>query len=183
MAILYVVAQFTGAFMGYGLLIILTPTTVLQSSGPSFCTTKPMELVTSPQALCIEFLATGTLIWFCCGIWDPRNQKHQDSVPLRFALAIAGLVSASVRFMPNIVFVVLQFSLCIHWIGFHFFQANFTGGSTCRSSTYMRDHFIIVFILTKFVKLFNRPESSALHGTSPMDWRFWIALGKYNLHF
>lgn len=79
--------------------MVTPPTILLQSSGSSFCVTKPMELVTIPQALCIEFIATGTLIWFCCAIWDPRNAKNQDSVALRFALAIAGIVSASVRFI------------------------------------------------------------------------------------
>lgn len=110
MAILYVMAQFIGAFMGYGLLIILTPSIVLQSSGPSFCVTKPMELVTIPQALCMEFIATGTLIWFCCSIWDPRQGKSQDSVSLRFALAIAGLVSASVRQTSLFVFFFRNYS-------------------------------------------------------------------------
>lgn len=27
----------------------------------------------------------------CCGVWDPRNAKHHDSVPLRFGLAVAAL--------------------------------------------------------------------------------------------
>lgn len=105
MAVLYVIAQFIGAFMGYGLLTVLTPTIILQSSGPSFCVTQPGELVTIPQALCVEFIATGTLIWLCCAIWDPRSKNSQDSVSIRFALALAGLVSASVRLASLVVVI------------------------------------------------------------------------------
>lgn len=96
MACLYVIAQCIGAFMGYGLLIILTPSTILTASAPSLCVTKPHASVSAPQAFLIEFLATAALIWFCCGVWDPRNAKAQDSVAIRFALAIAGLASATV---------------------------------------------------------------------------------------
>lgn len=98
MAIVYVIAQFIGAFMGYGLLTVLIPAIALESSGPSFCVTKPRNEVTIPQAFCIEFIATGTLVWFCCGVWDPRNAKNQDSIAIRFALAFACLVSATANF-------------------------------------------------------------------------------------
>lgn len=99
--------------MGYGLLIHVTPAAILLSSGPSFCVTKPMELVTIPQALCVEFIATGTLVWFCCGVWDPRNAKTQDSMALRFALAVSGLVSASVGFAYFIVRVNVAGVVCL----------------------------------------------------------------------
>lgn len=91
------IAQCVGAFMGYGLLISVSPELALKASGPSFCCTKPSDLITTQQAFCVEFVATATLIWFVCGIWDPRNGKHQDSVAIRFALAVAGLGSATVR--------------------------------------------------------------------------------------
>lgn len=92
------IAQCVGAFMGYGLLISVSPEVALKASGPSFCVTKPSELITTQQAFCVEFVATATLIWFVCGIWDPRNAKHQESVSIRFALAVAGLASATVSF-------------------------------------------------------------------------------------
>lgn len=82
--------------MGYGLLIIVTPASIMELSGESFCVTKPSDLVSLPQALCVEFVATIVLIWFVCGVWDPRNAKHHDSVPIRFGLAVAGLASATV---------------------------------------------------------------------------------------
>lgn len=96
MALAYVLAQCTGAFMGYGLLITLTPDNLIEKTSGSFCVTKPHLSVSLQNAFLIEFIATATLIWFCCGVWDPRNQKSQDSVPLRFALAVAGLSSATV---------------------------------------------------------------------------------------
>lgn len=43
---------------------------------------------------------------FCCGIWDPRNAKHHDSVAIKFALAIAGLVSATVMYCWNFKFFI-----------------------------------------------------------------------------
>lgn len=103
MAFVYVIAQCLGAFMGYGLLVTLTPTNIMQASGNSVCVTKPHAFVTMPQAFLIEFIATATLIWFCCSIWDPRNAKSQDSIPLRFGLAVAGLASATVSKSLKIV--------------------------------------------------------------------------------
>lgn len=96
MACIYIVAQLMGAFMGYGLLMILTPAHILAASGESVCVTKPHASVTAYQAFGIEFLATATLVWFCCSIWDPRNAKTQDSVPVRFGLAVTGIASATV---------------------------------------------------------------------------------------
>lgn len=93
------IAQCLGAFMGYGLLIVLTPINVIESSGPSVCVTKPHPDVTVIQAFSIEFLATVALIWFCCSIWDPRNAKSHDSIPLRFGLAVSGIASATVSFL------------------------------------------------------------------------------------
>lgn len=99
MACAYVIAQCLGAFMGYGLLIVLTPIHVIESSGTSVCVTKPHPDLTFIQAFFIEFVATGVLIWFCCSIWDPRNAKSHDSVAIRFAFAITGLASATVSIL------------------------------------------------------------------------------------
>lgn len=120
MAVIYVVAQSCGAFMGYGLLVTVTPVAILKMNGASFCVTKPFELVSIPQAFCIEFLATATLVWFVCGIWDPRNARHHDSVAIRFALAVAGLASATVSFCLNIRFFsdffLINVILIIFWL-------------------------------------------------------------------
>lgn len=90
----YIVAQFLGGFMGFGLLKVLTPTHIFQNQNASnygFCTTMPDASVSTTQAFALEFVATTVLILVCCGVWDPRNAKHHDSVALRFGLAVASL--------------------------------------------------------------------------------------------
>ncbi|XP_070497261.1 lens fiber major intrinsic protein-like isoform X2 [Chironomus tepperi] len=87
-SVVYVIGQFTGAFLGYGLLRALTPDSAL---GESFCVTLPGEKIDIWKAFGVEFFITMGLILVCCGVWDPRNAKHHDSVPLRFGLAITML--------------------------------------------------------------------------------------------
>lgn len=84
-----------GAFMGYGLLIILTPKEIMTES---LCLTKPNPLLNSFQAFGVEFIGTVALIWFCCSVWDPRNAKSYDSVPIRFGLAVTGIASVTVSY-------------------------------------------------------------------------------------
>lgn len=93
MAFIYFVGQMLGAFIGYGLLKALLPESTLHG----LCVTLPHELVSNPQAFGIEFVATAILIIVCCGVWDPRNAQHHDSVAIRFGLAIACLACAAVR--------------------------------------------------------------------------------------
>lgn len=93
MAFIYFVGQMLGAFIGYGLLKALLPESTLHG----LCVTLPHDLVSNPQAFGIEFVATAILIIVCCGVWDPRNAQHHDSVAIRFGLAIACLACAAVR--------------------------------------------------------------------------------------
>lgn len=86
-AITYVIGQFIGAFLGYGLLRLVTPAG--PSMNDSFCVTLPNVDVW--RAFGVEFFITMGLILICCGVWDPRNANHHDSVPLRFGLAISML--------------------------------------------------------------------------------------------
>ncbi|KAH8316500.1 hypothetical protein KR067_009182, partial [Drosophila pandora] len=94
MALVYFVAQLLGAFIGYGLLKLLMPTSVVEV-GAGLCVTLPHTEVTVAQAFGIEFVVTSILILVCCGVWDPRNSKFHDSVPIRFGLAVAGLACAA----------------------------------------------------------------------------------------
>lgn len=97
MAGLYITAQFLGAFLGYGLLMILTPLQILNNiDNKSLCVTKPNPMLNPFQAFGVEFIGTAVLIWICCGIWDPRNAKSHDSIPLRFGLAVTGIASVTV---------------------------------------------------------------------------------------
>ena len=88
------VAQCLGAFMGYGLLLVVTPTELIRpenSTGPYLCTTVPHASLSPLQALAFEYLASTVLILLCCGVWDPRNAKAVDSIPLRFGFAITAI--------------------------------------------------------------------------------------------
>eukprot|EP00099_Drosophila_melanogaster_P026097 NP_726347.1 entomoglyceroporin 4, isoform C [Drosophila melanogaster] len=94
MAFAYFAAQMLGAFIGYGLLMVLLPSPTL-TVGAGLCVTLPHTSVTTGQALGIEFVITSILVIVCCGVWDPRNSKFHDSVGIRFGLAIACLACAA----------------------------------------------------------------------------------------
>lgn len=100
MAILYVFAQLIGATLGFRLLKALTPTKVFALSSGTYgvCQTAPHADLTEFDAFLIEFIATSVLISICCALWDPRNNTKQDSVPIKFGLAITIL---SVIFVSN----------------------------------------------------------------------------------
>lgn len=98
MAFIYFVAQMLGAFMGYGLLIVVTPAKLFFPEGADtgLCVTLPHDSLTTMQALMIEFIVTSVLILLCCSVWDPRNAKHGDAVPLKFGFAITAIGSVAV---------------------------------------------------------------------------------------
>lgn len=89
--------------MGFGILKMLTPAAVftgpLENGSAGFCVTMPNAGITTMQAVGIEFLATGVLVLVCCGVWDPRNAKMHDSVPLKFGFTIGCLAVAAVRIL------------------------------------------------------------------------------------
>lgn len=94
MAVVYVAAQLLGAFMGFGLLKVLTPPRIFERvpvTSPGHCMTQPHEDVTMIQALAIEFIATTVLLLIYCALCDPRNAHTHDSVSLRFGLAVSSL--------------------------------------------------------------------------------------------
>jgi len=93
MALLYCVAQLLGAFIGYGLLKAVIPPSAIHVEGAShgLCVTVTHDEISTMQGFGIEFIITAVLILVCCGVWDPRNSKFHDSVPVRFGLAISCL--------------------------------------------------------------------------------------------
>lgn len=97
---LYIAAQLLGGFIGYGLLKTVVPSNVITPPGAAhgMCVTIPIDEISSIQAVAIEFILTMVLILVCCGVWDPRNAKHHDSVPVRFGLAVASLACTGVSF-------------------------------------------------------------------------------------
>lgn len=75
MAFVYFVAQLMGAFMGYGLLILVTPADIFRPFGidvPELCMTLPFKDLTPVQAVAMEYISTSVLILICGGVWDPR---------------------------------------------------------------------------------------------------------------
>uniref|UniRef100_W8B2D9 Aquaporin AQPAe.a n=1 Tax=Ceratitis capitata TaxID=7213 RepID=W8B2D9_CERCA len=98
MAAIYFVGQMLGGFIGYGLLKALIPENAVSLDGASLCVTTVHKDITVWQGCAIEFIITGVLIFTCCGVWDPRNAKFHDSVPIRFGLAISCLAITAGQF-------------------------------------------------------------------------------------
>lgn len=100
MALLYFVAQILGAIIGYGLLLASLPNNVVRSSDTpdGVCITVVAKDITLWQGLLIEFLLTCILVIVCCAVWDPRNAKFHDSVPIRFGLAVGCLALTAGQF-------------------------------------------------------------------------------------
>lgn len=107
MALVYLVAQLLGAFIGYGLLKLLVPTNVVDV-GHGLCVTLPHSEISVAQAFGIEFVVTSILILVCCGVWDPRNSNFHDSVGIRFGLAVAGLACAAVSSSIHLVLLLIK---------------------------------------------------------------------------
>ncbi|XP_055316133.1 aquaporin AQPAe.a-like [Sitodiplosis mosellana] len=94
MVCFYFVAQMLGAWMGYGLLMVMTPADIfapLGATGPALCVTASHADLTPFQAVAMEYISTTVLILICGGVWDPRNAQQQDSIPLKFAFAITAI--------------------------------------------------------------------------------------------
>lgn len=101
MTLAYIVAQVLGAVCGYGLLKVLLPMDLIQVPGNSsaLCTTTVHTKIDNWQATGIEICITAALVWVCCGVWDPRNKKYQDSVALRLGLTVASLSITAVSIL------------------------------------------------------------------------------------
>jgi aquaporin related protein len=120
MGLVYVIAQFIGATLGYGLLKILVPE---KYAGDGFCVTTLNENISVIQGLGIETVITTLLILICCAVWDKRNAEKADSLPLRFGLAIAAismaagpLTGASMNTARSFAPLVFGGSWQHHWI-------------------------------------------------------------------
>nr|XP_033337306.1 aquaporin-like isoform X1 [Megalopta genalis] len=96
--VVYLVSQLMGAVIGYGMLKMVTPANRLTSSGPEqtnlFCVTDLHAELSVIQGLLLEGIATGILMLVACAVWDPRNEKNTDSVPVRFGLTVCALALA-----------------------------------------------------------------------------------------
>ncbi|XP_045480591.1 aquaporin AQPcic-like isoform X1 [Harmonia axyridis] len=87
--VVYLLAQFLGAVLGFGLLKVLFPEDYVQNG---FCMTKVGGGATLTQGFFIELVITCILCFVLCSVWDDRNAQWGDSTPLRFAI-IVGVLS------------------------------------------------------------------------------------------
>lgn len=104
MAVAYFFAQMIGAVLGYRLLQAITPSNIFKAgaSDYGFCATGPQSQLGAVEVFIVEYIATAVLISICCGLWDPRNAKNQDSVALKFGFSI---------FVLSLIFVSFNFKL------------------------------------------------------------------------
>ncbi|XP_067634434.1 aquaporin AQPcic-like isoform X2 [Eurosta solidaginis] len=97
MTIAYFIAQILGAYLGYGLMLMLIPPSAISWEGAahSVCIPSRNPDITVNQAFCIEFIITALVIFTTCSAADARNAALQDSMPIRFGIVIvcAGLTA------------------------------------------------------------------------------------------
>ena len=87
LGISYVIAQLFGAVIGYGMLVLLSPSNI----STAVCVTQPNPYCTEYQALGIEILLTAGLVFINCAVWDPVNALYNETNPITFGLIILGL--------------------------------------------------------------------------------------------
>lgn len=59
-----------------------------------FCVTDLHSELSAIQGLLLEGISTAILMLVACAVWDSRNVKNTDSVPIRFGLTVAALALA-----------------------------------------------------------------------------------------
>ncbi|VVC43229.1 Hypothetical protein CINCED_3A000152 [Cinara cedri] len=85
-ALVYFVAEFSGALIGYGTLVALAPYNILDPS-EGVCVTTLVSGITETQGLLIEAITTGLLMLLVCAVWDPRS-GNGDCASLKFLVII-----------------------------------------------------------------------------------------------
>lgn len=96
--LVYLLSQLIGAILGFGMLKVVTPTSRLTSrtinEAHMFCVTDLHSELSAIQGLLLEGISTAILMLVACAVWDSRNAKNTDSVPIRFGLTVAALALA-----------------------------------------------------------------------------------------
>jgi len=133
--LVYILAQFIGATLGYGLVTLLIPAEFSKGT----CLTFPHPVVTVTQAVFIEVAITFILILILGAIGDERKANRLDSLPLRFGLAVAGLCMVSSPFTAASMNTARSFAPALinnkwdhHWI----YWVGPTIGSVCAAFFY-----------------------------------------------
>ncbi|XP_058794635.1 aquaporin AQPAe.a-like isoform X2 [Phymastichus coffea] len=99
-SIVYMIAQFIGAVLGYGLIKIVTPGFLMSdgsnpSSGVPLCVTAIHPDISIVQAILIEILCTSLILLGACATWDSRCSHTTDSTAIRFGMAVAAISFAA----------------------------------------------------------------------------------------
>lgn len=90
-AIVYVIAQFIGATVGYGMLMMITPPELFNDGSNStagLCVTVVHPGISTVQAILIETLCTSFILCAACATWDPRCAHMPDSTAIRFGFSV-----------------------------------------------------------------------------------------------
>ncbi|KOC59814.1 Aquaporin AQPAe.a [Habropoda laboriosa] len=96
--IVYVIAQFIGATVGYGMLMTITPPELFNdgySNSSNFCVTVVHPGISTTQAILIETLCTSFILCAACATWDPRCAHTTDSTAIRFGFSVVAISLAA----------------------------------------------------------------------------------------
>ncbi|XP_025409664.1 aquaporin AQPcic-like isoform X2 [Sipha flava] len=121
-AFVYIVAEFSGALVGYGILVVVSPYNILNTAEPGICVTSPVAGLTPWQALSIESMTTGVLILLVCAVWDPRS-GNGDCGSLKFlviifmtSVIVGPLTGNSLNPARSLAPAIYNNSWDMHWI-------------------------------------------------------------------
>ncbi|XP_072399851.1 aquaporin-4-like [Diabrotica undecimpunctata] len=116
--LVYVLGQYIGSFLGYGILIVLMP-----PEPRPICFLRFKWGTTPAQGFFLEMVACMILIWIVLGAVCAKNVTLVDSISLRIGLGVGGIIFAlepftgaclnSARSIPPVVF---ENNWKDHWI-------------------------------------------------------------------
>lgn len=91
----YVISQIVGGVLGMMAIRVVTPTSCLEKN---LCITLPHTDVGPAQAVLAEVFLTAILCIVVCAAWDRRTRNHQDSMPIKFGIAVVALALPGAKF-------------------------------------------------------------------------------------
>ncbi|XP_068631250.1 aquaporin-like [Battus philenor] len=124
LGIAYAIAQCSGAIIGYGILMTVSPLDLVPEA---VCTTQPHPQHTMIQAVAVEVILTAALNFLNCAVWDPANEASLESVSMKFGFTIAGLSIAGgeltgasmnpARSLGPVVWTGMWETHWVYWVG------------------------------------------------------------------
>nr|XP_026490765.1 aquaporin-like [Vanessa tameamea] len=124
LGIAYAIAECLGATIGYGMLMVLSPSDLIAGG---ICTTQPHAGHTVYQALGVEVVFTAALGFVICSVWDPVNEEKNECTSIKFGLSVSGLAIAGgplagasmnpARSLGPAIWTARWSSHWIYWVG------------------------------------------------------------------